>query len=365
MRLRASPVGILFFLLCLARWAPADGVASPVTRQDDAYHFASFAGGAHEGNFAEWWYFNLVDPDHGVNAVFAYSVIDPANKTQLGMASVLAVVYAAGGPVQQGAYLPPDSFAGSPEQADVSVAEGPAGGGRIEVIDDGRYRITGTVAGTHRVAWNLVYTRRSPPWLAADERRVGWLPWEVMSWLVYMPSASVSGSITVDGRRYRLRGARGYHDHNWGEWIPGLVTWNWAQYGGPGIRVAVGDFPNVAEGAVGVDFEGRRTVFEKPQYWITHSDWAFDLVNQQWFPTTSWLWAANQTTILAVRFHVQETVPIVPPLNFPIRPLVYEQTADVAGALWERTPPGDWRLLTTFADTGFKEYTSVTVASPP
>jgi hypothetical protein len=47
---------------------------------------------------------------------------------------------------------------------------------------------------------------------------------------VYMPRASVSGSMTVDGRRYRLRGARGYHDHNWGEWIPGLVTWNWAQY---------------------------------------------------------------------------------------------------------------------------------------
>jgi len=34
MRLRVSSTGIFF--LCLARWALADGVATPVTRQDDA-----------------------------------------------------------------------------------------------------------------------------------------------------------------------------------------------------------------------------------------------------------------------------------------------------------------------------------------
>jgi hypothetical protein len=41
MRLRLS-TGIFF--LCLAARALADGGASPVTGQDDAYHFASFAG---------------------------------------------------------------------------------------------------------------------------------------------------------------------------------------------------------------------------------------------------------------------------------------------------------------------------------
>jgi hypothetical protein len=344
--------------------APADGGAPPVSRQDDAYHFAAFADGRHDGNFAEWWYFNLVDPDHGVQAIFTYAVIDPAQRTRLGMASVLAVVYAAGGPLQEGAYLPPDSFAGSADQADVTVGEGLPAGGRIEVIGDGRYRITGTVSGTHSIAWNLVYSRRSQPWFAADQRQVGWLPWERMSWLVYMPSASVSGSMTVDGRVYRLREARGYHDHNWGEWIPGIVTWNWAQYSDARVRVAVGDFPNVAEGTVGVDFHGRQTVFTKPQYWITHTAWKFDATNKQWFPTTSWLWAANESMILGVRFEARETVPIVPPLDSPLRPLVYEQTADITGALWGRTPQGDWRLLTSFTGPGFKEYTSLTTVGP-
>jgi hypothetical protein len=361
MRLRLTP-GIFF--LCLAGWALADDDATPVTRQDDAYHFATFADGRHDGNFAEWWYFNLVEPEQGVQAIFAYSVVDPTNSTGRGLSSVLAVAYVARGPYQEGTYLPPDSFAASAEQADVTVGEGLPSGGRIEVIDDGRYRIVGTVAGAHSITWNLVYTRQSDSWFAADRRHVGRFPWEQMSWLVYMPSASVSGTMTVDDRVYRLRGARGYHDHNWGEWIPGIVTWNWAQYSGPRIRIEVGDFPKVTEGSVGIDFEGRQTVFAKPQYRLTHTAWKFDAMNKQWFPTTSWLWAANESMILGVRFEAQETVPIVPPLDLPLRPLVYEQTAHITGTLWEKTPRGEWRRLTSFTGTGFKEYTSLTTVNP-
>src|SRR5437773_2506206 len=193
-----------------------------------------------------------------------------------------------------------------------------------------------------------------------DRPHVGRLAWEQMSWLVYMPSASVSGTMTVDDRVYRLRGARGYHDHNWGEWIPGIVTWNWAQYSGPRVRVAMGDFPRVHEGTVGVDFGGRRTVFGKSQYRLTHSAWRFDAVNKRWFPAVSRLRAESESLALDVRFKALDTVPIVPPLDLPILPLVYEQTADITGTLWEKTPQGEWRELTSFAGTGFKEYTSLT-----
>jgi hypothetical protein len=57
-------------------------------------------------------------------------------------------------------------------------------------------------------------------------------------------------------------------------------------------------------------------------------------------------------------------VPIVPPLDLPVLPLVYEQTADITGTLWEKTPAGEWRLLTSFAGPGFKEYTSLTAVTP-
>jgi hypothetical protein len=358
--MRLSP-GIII-ILCLAGGVRADPGA--VTRQDDAYHFASFADGRHDGLFAEWWYFNLVDPDQDVQAIFAYSVVDPTDRTGRGLSSVLAVAYVAGGPLQEGVYLPPDAFDASTEQADVTVGLGLPSGGHMEVIDDGRYRIVGTVAGAHSIAWNLVYERQSDSWFAADRRHVGQFPWEQMSWLVYMPSASVSGILTVDGHAYRIRGARGYHDHNWGEWIPGLVTWNWAQYSGPRVRVAVGDFPKVAEGTVGVDFDGRQTAFEKPQYRITHSAWRFDTVNKRWFPTRSRVRAESDRMLLDIRFRALDTVPIVPPLDLPVRPLVYEQTADITGTLWEKTPAGEWRLLTSFAGPGFKEYTSLTTVKP-
>jgi len=337
---------------------------SPVTRADDAYHFASFADGQHDGSYAEWWYFNLADPEKDLQIAFAYSVLDPANRSGLGLASVLAMVYMPGTRFQQGAYLSPDSFFASLDQADVVIASGASGGGRIEVIDDGRYRIVGAVAGEHRVAWDLVYERQAEPWFAADRQNVGSLPWEQMSWLLYMPGASVSGRVLIDGRAYRVRNVRGYHDHNWGEWVPSLVAWNWAQYFEPGLGLALGDFRSAPVGMVGVDVQGRRVVFGKPQYRLVHTAWLYDAANRQWLPTTSWLLAENESTALLVRLEARGTLPIVPPLDIPLlpEPLLYEQTARIAGALWERDPQGPWRLLTSFDGGGFKEYTSVTFA---
>ncbi len=361
--MRKRSLSVLVFLW-LAAGPSAAAVDTPITRSDDAYHFASFEDGQHDASYAEWWYFNLADPEQDVQFAFAYAVLDPANHSGLGLASVLAMVYTPAGRFQQGAYLPSDAFSASDEQADVAIAGGVRGGGRIEVIDDTRYRIVGALAGEHRVAWNLIYDRRGEPWFAQDRQNVGSLPWEQMSWLLYMPGASVSGRVIVDGRTYLVRGVRGYHDHNWGEWIPTLVAWNWAQYFEPGLHVAMGDFRSAPVGAVGVDFQGRRTVFEKAQYQLLHTAWQYDPPNRQWFPTTSWLLAQNETAALLVRLETLGTLAVVPPLDIPLlpEPLVYEQTARIGGALWERDPRGGWRLLTSFDGGGFKEYTSVTFA---
>ena len=152
------------------------------------------------------------------------------------------------------------------------------------------------MSGDHDISWNLVYVREGKPWLAADRRNVGTHPWELMSWLVYMPGATVSGTIAVDGQVYRVRGAGGYHDHNWGEWLPGVVTWNSARAcSASGISVALGGLPRVDEGTVGVDFEGERIVFERSlsQYRIVHGGWKYDPVNKRRYPTKTWLRAES------------------------------------------------------------------------
>jgi hypothetical protein len=365
--MRWRPYGIFFIFIYLYSGGGALAAAgTPVSPQDDAYHFASFADGEHDGLYAEWWYFNLIDPEQDLQAIFAYSVVDPANRSRLGLASVLGVVYRPGGTVQQLAGFPPDAFSASAEEADVTLSSGPSNG-RIRAESADRYRITGAVTGDHDISWNLVYVREGEPWLAADRRNVGTHPWELMSWLVYMPGATVSGTVAVDGHVYRVRGAGGYHDHNWGEWLPGVVTWNWAQYSAAGINVALGDFPRVDEGTVGVDFEGERIVFERSlsQYRIVHGAWTYDPLNKRRYPTKTWLHAESENSALDLRFEAVDTEGIVPPLNLPIRPLIYEQTARVTGVLWEKGARGEWRRRTSFAGLGFKEYTSLTAVPPP
>jgi hypothetical protein len=73
-----------------------------------------------------------------------------------------------------------------------------------------------------------------------------------------------------------VHGAAGYHDHNWGEWIPTELLWNWASYHEPGFGLALGDFRNWPTGVLGVDVEGERVVFEKGQYLLIHTQWAWN-----------------------------------------------------------------------------------------
>jgi hypothetical protein len=50
-----------------------------------------------------------------------------------------------------------------------------------------------------------------------------------ISWIVASPKMKVDGKITVNGKTYTLKNARGYHDHNWGYWDWGDIGWDWGQ----------------------------------------------------------------------------------------------------------------------------------------
>ncbi|WP_440945766.1 hypothetical protein ACSAZL_16915 [Methanosarcina sp. T3] len=52
----------------------------------------------------------------------------------------------------------------------------------------------------------------------------------VINWIVTSPKMKVNGELTVDGKMYTLKNARGYHDHNWGYWSWGdNLGWDWGQ----------------------------------------------------------------------------------------------------------------------------------------
>jgi len=339
--------------LLLGRAAvPEARAGQEVTLADDAYHYAAWANGSHDVAYTEWWYFNVVDAARGVRAIFSYFIANPDGVLEPARIRVVAVAYTGTGTVSAIDAYPADAFSASAQQADVVIGQC-----TIEVIDAETYRIAGESLDG-RLAWDLVYVRAATSWFAADRMPVGRLAWEQMSWLVYMPRAHVRGWLAVDGRVWEIDSA-GYHDHNWGEWIPTDALWNWAQYSSPDLAFELGDFQGGATGLASVDAGGERTVFTKEQYTFAHTRWAFDEDERVWYPTESLLVADDGQRRLRVRITVEETVPLRGELRFPLRDIIiFEQTARYEGRLWTRSPDGRWLLETVFHGEGFTEYTA-------
>ncbi|MHC4455498.1 MAG: hypothetical protein ACYS0I_00160 [Planctomycetota bacterium] len=330
---------------------------------DDAYHYDDFRDGKNDASYIEWWYFNLLDAKNDIQIIFHYSILNPDNYLDRGLASVGATVY-----TPQHIFSEVDSFAtnmfyASDEEAHVEIGEDDTN--FIEVIDHDTYHITGAI-GDGRLFWNLIYEQQIDPWFARDREHVGLFPWEKMSWLVYMPGAYVTGYVVIDDETYYVNQAPGYHDHNWGEWIPIDVLWNWAQYFETGLAFEIGDFRYKPVGVVSVEFDGKRTVFEKNEYYLTHTRWGYDSENHKWFPSMTWLYAENEKKRLIVRMHTISTEALMSPLEMPqLLPevILYEQTAYYVGQLWGKNHKGDWELLVKFRGKGFKEYSALKWAS--
>jgi hypothetical protein len=356
--------------------ATAQTVApTTVTPADDAYHYAEWADGRHDVFYTEWWYFNLHDESAGVDAIFSYFVTDPADIAGVGQVQMVAVAATPEGHVSALDRYPAAAFSADDQAADVSI-----GGNRARAVGDGTYRITGTSLDG-RLGWDLEYAPDSTPWFGADRMPVGRLGWELMSWLVQMPRAHVTGTVTVDGQPHVIR-ATGYHDHNWGEWIPTDATWNWAQFSSPRLSLEVGDFIGKPVGVVALDVDGVRTVFTPDQYNLVHTRWAWDRVNRLFYPTESVLTADNGALRLQVTLRALATEPLRGDLPLPLKDLIiYEQTARYDGQVWEWVPAagdpaaagdgvgsmagsaddattaGEWRVRASLRGIGFKEYT--------
>lgn len=327
--------------------------ASGVTLADDAYHYRYYSDGRNDGNFIEWWYFNFFDEERGVQGIFTYFVADPQNRLGIGFSQVAAVLYSPEGSVAVVDQYPPGALSASYERADVAIESN-----SIQVIDPTTYRIQG-ITRDGKLKWDLTYKGETQPWYAGDRIPVGLFPWEVMSWLVYMPGADVSGRLEWAGRVYNIHSI-GYHDHNWGEWIPTSALWNWAQYYEPGLAIDIGDFINsTRSGIVGLDLENEKVTFTKDQYQMTHARWAADSQGRQ-FPVETSLRAENQTRRLVMTLRTVATHPLRGDLPFPLPDLIiYEQTARYDGQIFSKGPDGTWVPLRSFSGPGFKEYTAV------
>jgi hypothetical protein len=325
---------------------------------DDAYHYEYFQDRRHDASYIEWWYFNLFSMD--IQCVISYPVINPDDILKRGLAGVTAVAYTEDGIVSEADYFAPDQFHGSYDNADVEIS-----GNFIVVNDDGSYKIQGSIQGEKHISWNLIYTPLASPWFARDREKVGIFPWEVMSWLIYMPGAWVTGTVRIDDKTYEIA-APGYHDHNWGEWIPTHALWNWAQYYDPDNNLAfeMGDFRSKPVGVVSVEIAGRRVLFDKSEYLLIHKRWRYDSENRKYFPVESWLYAENEDGKLVLTLQTIATEALLSPEKlaaFLPELVLYEQTAHYEGQFWDKASSE----VTPISGDGFKEYTALKFQNEP
>ena len=341
--------------------APPAGLKTPtvgaVTVADDGYHFAEYRGASHLFWYTEWWYFNWVDPKTGKSGMVTFSAVNPSDIDLMGVVNLNAAIFDAGG---SGTTVKMDyhgisEFWASAERADVTLA-----GNTLRVIDANTYELKATSADSS-VAMSLVYTQADTPQVLASNVH-GTNPWEVSSWLVYMPSARVNGWVSVNGQRIELVDATGYHDHDWGKWfLPGNV-WAWAAFSDPSRQIAfdVGLHAAFQKSVAYFRLGDLRLRFPQESFVSSFSDW--ESWRLAWkYPNLVDFAALDSTGQYRVEmtWKVKDNATL---WKYPL--IIFEQAAQFQGKLLQKSGDG-WVEVVNFDVQGFCEYTSKWLGGGP
>jgi hypothetical protein len=166
-------------------------------------------------------------------------------------------------------YFPISAWSAGYEKCDVTL-----GKTHFEALDANTYRVI-AASSDGATLLDLTYTQADAPQFLAENVHGQDEPWEVSSWLVYMPSARVSGTVLHKGRTIRLQDAVGYHDHDWGMWHEYAKTWSWAYMSSPDKRVSfdLGFHAAFQLSDAYFRFMGVRLIIPQENFKITQDNW--------------------------------------------------------------------------------------------
>ncbi|MHA7630756.1 hypothetical protein [Corallococcus sp. M7] len=329
---------------------PLEGRRTPITLKDDAYQFPLYQDWENVFWYGEYWYFNFKDPISGWSGIIGFTVFNPKDVGFLGASALLVTLFGPRGQVlYEMDFHPLGEFWASTREANVTIGQNV-----VRPLDEARYAVQ-LATRDGRVSLDLVFERADESfWFTHDIR--GEQPWEVNSWLVYMPSARVQGTLTVDGQTSTFTNGLGYHDHSWGIWKIPSRMWAWAMFANPGkeLNCDLGYKTGFAESEGYFRYKDLRLHFRTEGLTWTWEDW------KRW--ESLWQYPGRARAVgmdetgryrLDVTWTVESNAAI---WKSPI--LIFEQSSRFEGTLSTLDPDGngDWTVITTFAEQGHSEW---------
>ncbi|MDM7912475.1 MAG: hypothetical protein QUS09_05195, partial [Methanotrichaceae archaeon] len=230
----------------------------------------------------------------------------------------------------------------------------------VSYEDESNFRVWGTVvdvssgAPTNR---DQAYESAASPWFATPvQAHVGHTKGDWMKWLVYMPSARVTGTLSWDNQT-RIVEAVGYHDHSWGRWAFNDPQWNWVQVSAPedGFAMVLGDAIGEQRNTLlGIRYAGDELKFSGKQVAMNYTDFSLDQLTSRIYPVAYEIEADNGDYELEANVSVIRNVPLC--INYPAPMpsyVIFEQVALFNGTL--RSQEGE---TYQFEEMGFAQYTT-------
>ena len=353
MKIRSSKIiialiiaSIIFSLLSVA------GSAVNANPKDNAYHYMK--NGIDDQLYNEWWHFNGRDDSTDTEFMLTFLLSDPDNLTSLRRIQVQAVLLREGEPSMTGSHHS-GGFG-----ADRSRAMFDMDKSGFSTDEMGKINVWGEVkdeATGQPFSWDLTYEPAADPWYAIPtQAKAGTSGW--VKWLVYMPSANLTGSITAGNSTLDVNGT-GYHDHIWGRFPLSDSQFTWAEASDPDRNFSLSyreisggekeAYIGVQKDEGAIDFSGRQVDVNYTEY----SEYAFDNATGI-YPARYNISADNGKWSLKLAVAVQESIPTV--LDYPWPEpdrLELQQLALLQGTL--RSKSGEEYV---FQVRGFSSYSS-------
>ncbi len=187
---------------------------------DRLHHVPTTLSAAERETWGEWHYFNVLSEDRRRWAFLTMAIGgDVPNGEWDGQ--VLLTVHERGRPARRFTReVAPDDIAFDTTRADLAL-----GRDRVEVLPDGRYRVTASAreerTGTRAT---IALTVTPAPGAYFPGAAIGG-DGLVSGYAVPALRATADGVLCIEGRCESFRAAQSYHDHNWGTWRD--VEWEW------------------------------------------------------------------------------------------------------------------------------------------